>query len=156
MGMLSHQLADELSRLYSLEIDASEAYAKAVALVGGGPVRAELRLFSLEHQRHALVLLDAIVRLGYAAPEAEPDVKGVVIGALTAPARPLTLEDVLEGMRGNEQLANSVYAKALAKPLPRGVLEILRPMAAEERNHLDWLERMVSRRIWESASAGHP
>jgi hypothetical protein len=154
--MYSFEVAAELAHLYALEIDAAQAYANAITLAGAGHVRDELRLFSLEHQRHALVLLDAIIRLGHNVPEVEPDVKGVVIGALTVPQRPLTLEDVLEGMRGNEQLANSVYAKALAKPIPRGVVEILRPMAAEERNHLDWLERMVSRRIWESAFAGHP
>lgn len=154
--MLSHQLATELSRLYSLEVEASEAYSRAISLVAAGPVHAELRLFSLEHQRHTLVLLDAMVRLGYAAPDVQPDVKGVVIGALTVPARPLTLEDILEGMRGNEQLTNSVYTKALARPLPRGVLELLRPLAADERTHLEWLERMVSRRVWESGAAGHP
>ncbi len=154
--MPSHLLAAELSRLYSLEVEASEAYGRAISLVASGPVNAELRLFSLEHQRHTLVLLDAMVRLGLVAPDVQPDVKGVVIGALTVPARPLTLEDVLEGMRGNEQLTNSVYAKALARPLPRGVLELLRPLAADERLHLDWFERAVARRLWESASTGHP
>lgn len=154
--MLSHQLAAELSRLYSLEVDAAHAYGNAISLVAAGPVHAELRLFALEHQRHALVLLDALVRLGHAAPEVRPDVKGVVIGALTQPARPLRLEDVLEGIRGNEQLTNSVYAKTLVKPLPRGIVALLHPLAGEERTHLQWAERMIARRVWASHSASHP
>lgn len=154
--MYSFEVAAELAHLYALEIDAAQAYGNAITLVGAGRVHAELRLFSLEHQRHALVLLDAIVRLGHNVPEVEPDVKGVVIGALTAPRRPLDLEDVLGGMRGNEQLTNSVYTKALLKPLPRGIRDILQPLVDEERWHLDWMERMVSRRIWESAAGGHP
>jgi rubrerythrin len=148
--------AAELARLYALEIDAAHAYGNAVALVGQGLVHGELRLFGLEHQRHVLVLQGALLRLGAEIPEASPDVKGVVIGALSPPGRPLTLEDVLEGMRGNEQLTGSVYAKTLAKPLPRGLRELLQPLSEEERHHLDWLERMVSRRVWETSYASHP
>jgi len=154
--MRSIDAAAELARLYSLEIDAAHAYGNAVALVGHGPVHGELRLFGLEHQRHVLILQEALLRLGVEVPEADPDVKGVVIGALSPPRRPLTLEDVLEGMRGNEQLTGSGYAKTLGKPLPRGVRELLKPFSEEERQHLEWLERMVSRRLWETARASHP
>jgi rubrerythrin len=154
--MPSYDAATELVRLYSLEVDAAHAYRNAVALVSGGPVHEELRLFALEHQRHVLVLLETLVRLGRNAPEAKPDVKGVLIGALTPPRRPLTLEDVLVGMRANEQLTNTVYAKTLARALPRGLREILDPLVEDERHHLEWMERMVSRRIWEAASASHP
>jgi hypothetical protein len=154
--MYSSQLAAELSRLYALEIDAAHAYAAAVALVAPGAVHDELEIFGLEHQHHALELHQSILRLGHRAPEVEPDVKGVVIGALTAPRRTLTLEDVLEGMRGNEQLTSSVYAKALARPLPPEARALVEKLHREERHHLDWMERMVARRIWESGSAGHP
>ncbi len=151
--MLVPQVVVELSRLFSLEVDAIHAYESAATLAGSGPVEAELRLFGLEHQRHALVLQDVIIRLGHHPPEVVPDVKGVVIGALTAPSRPLTIEDVLEGMRGNEQLTNSVYAKVLAKPVPPGVRQILSPLLEDERRHLERMERMISRRIWESGWA---
>jgi rubrerythrin len=154
--MPSFDATAEVGRLYSLEIDAAHAYGCAVALAPDGAVREELRLFGLEHQRHVLVLLDVLLRLGRKAPEAKPDVKGVVIGALTAPRRPLTLEDILEGMRGNEHLTSSVYAKALAKPLPRGLKELIHPLVDDERRHLEWMERMVSRRVWETSWASHP
>jgi rubrerythrin len=154
--MRSFDAAVELGRLYALEVDAAHAYGCAAALVPDGAIRRELRLFGLEHQRHVLVLLDVLLRLGRDAPDAKPDVKGVVIGALTPPRRPLTLEDVLEGLRGNEHLTSSVYAKALAKPLPHGLKELLRPLVDDERRHLDWMERMVARRIWETSAASHP
>lgn len=154
--MRSIDAAAELGRLYALEIDAAHAYGNAVVLVGHGPIHGELRLFGLEHQRHVLVLQEALLRLGAEIPEAAPDVKGVVIGALTAPVRLLTLEDVLEGMRGNEQLTGSVYAKTLARPLPKGLRELLQPLSEEERHHLEWLDRMVSRRVWETSHASHP
>lgn len=153
--MRQFEIAAELSRVYALEIDAARAYHAALNLLFPGPVHDELKLFELEHHRHALVLLDAFLRLGHHPPEHEPDVRGVVIGALTEPDRVLTLEDILERMRGNEQLTSSVYAKTLARALPRGVLDLLRPMREDERRHLEWLERAVARRIWEG-DAAHP
>lgn len=154
--MHTPQLIAELSRLFSVEVDAVQAYGMAVALVGPGPIRDELALFGLEHQRHALVLEEQISRRGYHPPDVEPDVKGVVIGALTAPQRRLTIEDVLAGMRGNEQLTGSLYAKALAKKLPDDVREVLARIHVEEQHHLGWIERTISRRPWEASGASHP
>jgi hypothetical protein len=155
--MYASQIAAELSRLYSLEVEAALAYGAAVAIVGAGPVHDELASFGLEHQRHVVELHEAILKLGHSPPEIEPDVKGVVIGALTPPRRRLTLQDVLEGMRGNEQLTNSVYAKVLAKPLPPEVRELVERLGEDERRHLDWMDRVVAQRVWEAAgSAAHP
>ncbi len=154
--MQTPQVVAELSRLFCLEVDAVQAYATAVGLLGPGPVRDELALFGLEHQRHALALQEQIVRRGHHAPDVEPDVKGVVIGALSAPQRRLTIEDVLAGMRGNEQLTGSLYAKALAKKLPDDVREVLARIHVEEQHHLGWIERTISRRPWEASGASHP
>jgi rubrerythrin len=151
--MQTPNVISELSRLYALEVDAVHAYSNAVAILPPGPVRDEVAIFGLEHQRHALVLQELIVRRGYNPPAAAPDVKGVVIGALTAPRRPLSPEDVLEGLRGNEQLTSTLYAKALAKGLPDDVREPLSSIHAEERRHLDWVQRAVSRRAWEADAA---
>jgi hypothetical protein len=154
--MQTPQLIVELSRLFSLEVDAVQAYGAAVALVGPGPIQVELGLFGLEHQRHALALQEMIARRGYHPPDVEPDVKGVVIGALTFPRRSLTIEDVLAGVRGNEQLTGSLYAKALAKDVPDDVREVLARIRGEEHHHLDWVERAISRRAWEAAAGATP
>lgn len=154
--MHAPQLVAEVSRLIQLEVDAIEAYRAAIELVGAGPLGAELSYFRLEHQRRAIELSEVVVKLGYHPPEITPDVKGVVIGALTPPSRTPTAEEVLEAMRGNEQLTGSVYAKALAKPFPKGVLELLQRARADERQHLEWVERAISRRLWEHADVAHP
>jgi hypothetical protein len=148
------EIVRELSRLVALEIDAVHAYGAAVAFFGEHSVLgAELALFMAEHQRHALELHATIAGLGYSPPEVTPDVKGVVIGALSEPSRPLTAEDVLFGMRGNEQLTGSIWAKALAKPFPAGLRPMLERARADERHHLEWIERALSRRLWERAGA---
>ena len=154
--MHSPQIFAELTRLYALEVDAAQAYSAAVAAVVPGRLADELALFGLEHQRHVLVLHELIAGLGYSVPAVTPDVKGVVIGALTPPRRRLTLEDVLEGVRGNEQLTNSVYAKVIAKPIPAGLRARLVALRDDEERHLFWAERMVSRRVWLQPADAHP
>lgn len=150
------QLASELSRLYSIEVEAAQAYAAGVRALGAGPIREQLARFWLEHQRHVLELHRALLDRGHVPPVVDPDVKGVVIGALTPPRRRLTLEDVLEGLRGDEQLTSALFAKALAAPLPPDARELVERLAADERGHLAWLDRVVARRVWEAGGAAHP
>ncbi len=154
--MSDSQIAEQLSRLLALEVDAVQAYSAALSLVGDGPLHDELALFGLEHQQHAVALHEKMMQLGHAPPQVTPDVKGVVIGALTPPRRRPNLEELLEAMRGNEQLTNSVFAKALAKPLPREMREFLLAMYGEEQHHLQWVERTLSRRPWESSLPASP
>jgi hypothetical protein len=149
------EVVRELSRLVALEVDAVYAFGAGAAYFGErSPIGAELALFQAEHQRHALELHATIAGLGYSPPEVTPDVKGVVIGALTEPTRPLAAEEVLAAMRGNEQLTGSVWAKALAKPFPASLRPLLARLRDDERRHLEWVERAISRRLWEQGGVG--
>lgn len=154
--MKTAEIVQELSRLMQLEVDANAAYDAAVAALGPGPVRDELALFRVEHQRHVLALYDLFMALGASAPEVTPDVQGVVIGALTPPRARLSEVEILEAMRGNEQLTSSVYTKALAKPLPEPVREVVERARADEREHLDWIERAISRQGGWAYSSANP
>ena len=149
---MSLEMFDELTRLLQLEADALTAYGAAAARVPPGAVRDELALFKVEHQRHALALHETFLRLGRTPPEVSPDVKGVVIGALTPPRARLSETEILEAIRGNEQLSNSLYAKALQRPFPAEVRELIEWAQTEERRHLSWVERALSRR---GAWSGH-
>ena len=71
--------------------------------------------------------------------------KGVVIGALTPPRRRLNAQEVLEAMRGNEQLTTAVYRRSLARPLPADVRALVERARADEQHHLDWIERALAR-----------
>lgn len=150
------QIVAELSRLYTLGVEAAQAYAAGVRAVAPGQLHDELAGFWLEHQRHVLELHLALLGRGHGPPEVEPDVKGVVIGALTVPRRRLTLEDVLEGLRGDEQLTNQVYAKVLAAGPPPDVRDLLARLLDDERQHLARLDTLVRRRVWEAGAAARP
>jgi hypothetical protein len=150
------QIAAELSRLIHLEIDAVEAYRAAIEAAGPGAIATELGYFHLEHQRHAVELCEAMLRLGYSPPSVEPQVKGCVIGALTPPRPPRGAGDVLVALRGNEQLSSSLYAKVLARNLPAGIRQLIDRGREDERRHLDWVERALSRRAWERPAMARP
>lgn len=145
----------ELSRLMALEIDALHAYDVAIAWVGGAGtmIGGELALFKVEHQRHALALHEALHALGGRAPEVEPDVQGVVIGALTPSRRRLNAQEVVEAMRWNEQLTTAVYRKVLATPLPADVRALVERAGDDEQRHLAWLEEALARAIWLDTSS---
>ncbi|BDG01900.1 ferritin-like domain-containing protein [Anaeromyxobacter oryzae] len=151
------EIIEELSRLVQLEADAVAAYDAALELLPAGPVHDELALFRLEHQRHAMALYDVFMRLAKTPPEVEPDVKGVVIGALT-PRAIRSLAELLDALRGNEQLTTSLYAKARSKSFPQTIRELLDRAHGEERHHLDWIERALSRlgTAAGAAAAAHP
>ena len=154
--MKPQEIIDELEKLFRLDVDAIAAYDAAISAIGLGSVSTELSLFKIDHQRHVLELSQAIMGLGRNPPEVKPDVKGGVIGALTSVRARLGTEQALLAMRGNEQLTNTVYAKALAKPLPEGLLAIVRRNLADEQRHLAWIERALDQRIWEGAGAAAP
>lgn len=144
---------EQLSQLLQVEVDAATAYGEAAREVPPGALRDELALFQVEHQRRALGLHDLFLRLGHAPPEVTPDVKGAVIGALTPPRRHPSPAEVLEAVRGNEQLLGSLYAKTLARGLPAPVQAVVMQARAEDRRHLDWIERTLSRMGGRSAAS---
>jgi hypothetical protein len=147
------EILAELTRLLQLEADEIAAYDAAVEGLPPGPEQDELALFRLEHQRHALALHDVFMRLGQNPPEVRPDVKGVVIGALT-PRSVTGLAAILDALRGNEQLSTALYARASVRPFPPLLRDQLERAHQDERRHLAWIERALSR--LGAAAASHP
>ena len=152
--MNNQEIFEELSRLAQLDIDAVQAYDAAISALGQGPIASELSLFKLEHERHVLELSQLIMGLGHNPPEAKPDTKGTLLKGFTALRARLGKEQALRAMRSNEQLTNSVYAKALAKPFPEPILEVVRRGHGDEQRHLAYVERALDHRLWETGA--HP
>ncbi len=154
--MTQQEIVDELTKLVQLDVDAIAAYDACISAVGGGLIASELSLFKIDHQRHVLEVSQKVLALGRTPPEVKPDVKGGIIGALTAIRSRFGPEQALQAMRGNEQLTNAVYAKALAKPFPDDILDVVRRGANDEQRHLAWIERAIDQRLWEGYGASAP
>lgn len=151
--MTNQEIADEVRRLFQLDVDAVLAYDRAIAAVSEGMVANALAEFRLDHQRHVLELSKAMLDLGANPPEAKPDLKGTILGGFTAVRARFGTEQMLQAMRSNEQLTNGSYATALAKPLPEDVLAIVRKGYADEQRHLAWIEKTLDARSWEETGA---
>ncbi len=152
--MTSQEIVEEAARLVQLDVDAVVAYDRAIAAIGAGPIADQLALFKLDHQRHVVELSEAMLAVGLRPPEAQPDVKGTLLGGLTALRARLGTEQALQAMRTNEQVTTSSYARALARPFPDPLLEVVRRGAEDEQRHLAWIERAIDGRAWEGTGAG--
>ena len=148
--MTNQEIAEALTELVQLDIDAVLAYDRALGAIGGeGTVASTLAGFKLDHQRHIVEASQLLLGMGRTPPEAKPGVKGTILGGVTALRSRLGTEQALEAMRSNEQLTTSSYARALARPFPEDVLEVVRRGAADEQRHLSWIERAIDQRLWE-------
>ncbi|HEX9242307.1 MAG TPA: ferritin-like domain-containing protein [Anaeromyxobacter sp.] len=150
--MQSPELVVELSRLLEMEVDAAQAAAKALAFLPPGPIRDEVLLGAREHEAHVAAIRDHIDYRGYRVPETSSAIRGIRLGASVQPARP-DVEDVLQAVRGNAQLACALYGKLLAKGPPEDAQELLERIRGDEARHLRWAERALATRAWEAAGA---
>jgi hypothetical protein len=154
--MTDQEIVAELASLAQLDVDAVLAYDRAIRAIGEGSVARALSGFKIDHERHIVEISQALLALGKNAPALSADLKGSILGGVTGLRSRLGVAQALEAMRTNEQLTTSSYARALAKPFPDDVLEIVRRGDADERRHLAWIERALDHRIWEADEAAHP
>lgn len=153
--MTNQEIAGALEELLQLDTDAVLAYDRAIGGIGEGTLANQLAAFKLDHQRHILELSQALLGMNRKPPETKPDVKGTILGRMTGLRARFGTQQALEAMRSNEQLTTSTYARALARPFPADVLEVVRRGAADEQRHLSWIERALDQRLWElEAGAG--
>jgi rubrerythrin len=147
--MKNVEIAAELSSLVQLDLDAVLAYDRAIGAIGDGWLANELARFKLDHQRHVLELSKVLLDMNVNPPQARPDVKGTILGGVTGLRARLGTEQALKAMVPNEELTTSTYARALAKPLPADVLELVRRAYEDEQRHLSWIERAIDQRLWD-------
>jgi hypothetical protein len=151
--MTELEIAEELSSLVQLDLDAVAAYDQAIGAIGAGAIGTELARFKLDHLRHVVDLSRLLLDRGHKPPEAKPDLKGTILGSVTGLRARLGTEQALLAMRPNEELTTSTYARALAKPFPEDVLEVVRRSYADEQRHLAWIERAIDGRLWDESAA---
>jgi hypothetical protein len=147
--MRNQEIAEELSSLVHLDLDAVLAYDRAIEAMGDGLFANELAKFKLDHQRHVLELSKALLDMNVKPPAAKADMKGTILGGVTGVRARLGTEQALKAMVPNEELTTSTYARALAKPFPGDVLELVRRNYDDEQRHLAWIERAIDQRMWE-------
>jgi len=150
--MSEEQIRGELRALVQLDVDAVHAYGQVIAAAGVLALRDALGELRRDHQRHVEVITEALAGLGDERAPPEPDLRGRLLGGMTAMRALAGMEAALHALRDDEQVATVAYARALAKPLPEPYLELVRRGHADEHRHLETVERWIAARAWESTA----
>jgi uncharacterized protein (TIGR02284 family) len=148
--MESNEMIKKLSSLVQLDIDAIHAYDQALEKIDFPVIHKQLTRFKSDHQRHVESLSDAIRRFGGEPPTFSPDFKGFLIQGFTALRSISGTEGALKAMKTNEMLTNSTYDDALSWDFPSDVREIIVRNREDERQHLQYIERAIEDRTWDT------
>lgn len=134
-----------LASLAQLDVDAVKAYERALRNVDEPDVHRRLAVFRDDHERHVQELGDAIRSLGGSPPEPKPDLKGLLLGGLTALRSATGTGGALSAMRGNEQLTNRRYDAALrTEGLSDEFRDLIRRNWEDEKRHLRYIEQTLA------------
>ena len=145
----TNELLKELESLAKLDVDAVFAYSSAIERIDLPDVKNQLTLFRADHERHISDLTPFIVRLGGQAPTRTPDLKGYIIQGFTAIRSMMGNEAALKAMKGNEELTNKTYEKALEFDFPVDIKNVVQRNREDERRHLEYVNRCINESVWE-------
>jgi len=136
------KIIDRLNDLIALDIDAVNAYEAAIQRIEAVTIRERLLQFQQDHERHIRDLSSCVVDLD-GKPRVRPDVKGYILKAFTAITSAMGDKAALKAMKGNEELTNRTYEKALEEVWPPQVLDVIQRNRQDERMHLAFIEQTL-------------
>src|SRR6185312_9016788 len=139
--------------LMHVDMDASRAYAQAIAAIGASAIRRRLEAFRDDHERHIAQIATEIRGLGMQPPPRVPDRRGFLLTGYTAIFASMGAEPALRALRANETLTNHRYDEAAAAGLPEHVRQVIERNRLDERRHIRFLEDVIEKRSWQGASA---
>ncbi len=145
---VDEETVSALNDLIHLDIDAIQAYARALEACEIEEIRDNLTAFMADHERHVRDLRDAVRGLG-GEPVAGRDVKGVFIEGFTAIVSQGD-RSALVAMRGNEELTNRRYKAARKAGLNEAVRPLVEGNYQDEARHLAWIKQTISSRAWDA------
>jgi uncharacterized protein (TIGR02284 family) len=138
------ELIEALNDLIQLDFDAVKAYEQAIERIDERPVRSDLELFKVDHERHIADLSQVVRDLGGVPEAAGRDLKGVLLEGLTALRSVTGTVGALKAMRMNEKLTNKSYAKASELDLPAIARMVVDRNLADERRHLAAIQTHIA------------
>lgn len=144
---MSNEAIEVMNNMILLDRDALAAYDEAIDACDNKRIKARLREFRGDHERHVAELSER-VRAHGGEPKQRRDIKGFMIQGFTKVASRGDRSALL-AMRGNEELTSRVYANALKHALPSDVRTLLRRNGADERRHLAWITNAMKTKAWE-------
>lgn len=145
-------LADKLTELIKLDIDAVHCYDQAIKEIDVQMICDRLTDFRNDHERHVSDLSMIIRGLGLNPPELTPDFKGYLLEGITAIQSAMGTGSALKAMRMNEELTNKAYGRMVSTEFPPDVKDAIERNYADEKNHLAYIEEVLKSESWKTAT----
>jgi uncharacterized protein (TIGR02284 family) len=133
----------KLNSLIQLDIDASQAYGKAIEHVDVPDIAAKLRMFRGDHERHIDELSNLVAGYGGKPPERKADIKGVLIEGFTALRSIGGTDGALKAMETNEKMTTGKYRDAQGWSVPADVKAVLEGNLEDEARHLEYIQSQL-------------
>jgi len=143
MAMNNNQICDKLIDLIQLDFDASRAYQKAIDEIDDPQIKATLKTFQSDHDRHCADLSYKVQTLGGTPPELKRDLKGYLIEGFTAIRAASGTDGALKAMESNEKTTNKHYSRAMEDDFPFDVKDIIRKNYEDEQRHLAYIQETL-------------
>jgi uncharacterized protein (TIGR02284 family) len=142
MDERDREACDALNDLIRLDHAAIEAYRAALSQADDARLRARLRDFLHEHERHTRRLGEQVRRMGGTPADAAGMMRLFTEGSGLLGA---FLEDrgVIEAMAQNEAVSNRAYDAALRKLGTHPAAAVVAGQREDERRHKAWLDQQV-------------
>jgi rubrerythrin len=147
------EIIERLIALVKLDIDAVNAYVKAVERIGESDIRQYLMNFLDEHNVHISAINAMLRDFGAEPPEFGPELKGIF---LTPEHFESTIgpDEVLKALQKGETISYNLYENAVELHFPPDIRVILDKHFRDEIKHKRYIDHAIDIRIWEQGSSG--
>ncbi len=149
--MSNLEMANELSSLVQVDINAAQAYDQAMASTDIISMREQFRKFRDDHNQHVQALRKVIEALDVLPPDYAQDFKGVLMEGWAAIRGSAGIEGALRAMKTNAEYVNRKYREATALPFTPNIGALVDHNYRDVQVHLDFIEKALANRIWEAA-----
>lgn len=142
------EIIERLLTLVKLDIDAVNAYVKAVDRIGESEIRQYLMNFLDEHNVH-ISTINAILRdYGTQTPEFGPELKGIFLTTdhLVSAVGP---DEILRALQKGETISYNLYENAVELHFPPEIRAIIDKHFRDEIKHKRYIEHAIDIKIWE-------
>jgi hypothetical protein len=151
--MLITDIIDNLISLGNIDKDAIKSYDLALKKITQQDIALTIKTFRDDHVRHVDSLTHIITGLGGSELPPGGDVRGLLLGAVTALQSSIGTEGALKGLLSGEKITNRSYEDAIGLDFPPDILSVLSRNYQDERVHLDQINNMLDSRAWEHKKA---
>jgi uncharacterized protein (TIGR02284 family) len=132
-----------LNSLIQLDIDASDAYGKAIEHIDESEIASRLRMFRADHERHIDDLSQLVANYGGKPPKRSADLKGMLIEGFTALRSASGTDGALKAMETNEKMTTGKYRDAQSWSVPADVKAVLEANLDDEVRHLEYIQSQL-------------